>query len=386
MKHYVIYLLALGAFLTGTAEFVVSGTLEIISSDLNVSIAIAGQLITMYSLSYAIGALILVIVTSNFARKKVLIYSLITFLIGNILAFFSFNYALLMLSRVVLAMSGGLFIVVATNYASYLAKPGKRGSAMATVITGFTISLALGVPIGTFIAAYIDWHNIFLIIGGVTLLTIILLSKYLPKLDGETPMPIKEQLLLLKDKRLLSGLFITVFWILGYTFVFAYISPILSSYAGFSIEIISISLLILGIFAFFGSRFGGYAVDKWGSSRTIYLSLAIHSLALFVLTFTISSTIGAFMTIIIWATAAWTTTPAKQYYLTSLKPKSSEIIISFDTAIMNIGMTLGAGLGGLIIEYSSVFNLIWLGGLMVLAALIMAAYSFKLNKDKLILD
>lgn len=382
MKHYVIYLLALGAFLTGTAEFVVSGILEIISSDLDVSISVAGQLITIYSLSYAIGALILVIITSNFARKKVLISSLIIFLIGNIIAFFSFNYVILMLSRVVMAISGGLFIVVATNYASNLAKPGKRGSAMAMVITGFTISLALGVPIGTFIAAHIDWHNIFLILGVITLFNIILLTKYLPKLDGETPMPIKEQLLLLKDKRLLSGLFITVFWILGYTFVFAYISPILSSYADFSIEMISISLLILGVSAFIGSRFGGYAVDRWGFSRTIYLSLVIHSTALFVLTFTIFSTIGTFITIIIWATAAWTTTPAKQYYLTSLKPQSSEIIISFDTTIMNIGMTLGAGLGGLVIEYSSVFNLIWLGGLMVLAALIMSVYSFKLNKDK----
>ncbi|MGE7090980.1 MFS transporter [Lysinibacillus sp. NPDC048646] len=382
MNHFAIYLLALGAFVTGTAEFVVSGILEIISSDLDISVSVAGQLITIYSLFYAIGALILVMITSKFDRKKVLFYSMVIFLTGNIMAYISHNYTILMFSRVVLALSGGLYIVVATNYAAHLAQPGKRGSAMATVITGFTVSLAFGVPIGTFTAAYIDWRNIFLIIGVVTCINILLLQKFIPKLDGNKPMPIKQQLILIKDKRLLIGLFITAFWILGYTLVFAYISPILSLYAGFSIEMISMTLLILGVSAFIGSRFGGYAVDKWGSYRTITISLVIHTIVLMVLTFTIHSTIGTLITIMIWAVAAWTTTPANQFYLTSLKPQSSEIILSFNTAIMNIGMTLGAGLGGLVIEYTDIIYLIWLGGLMVFIALGIACYFFILGKKQ----
>ena len=174
-NQFTIILLALGAFVTGTGEFVVSGILELITFDLGVSISTAGQLITIYSLSYAIGALVLVMLTSKFDRKKVLLYSIFTVILGNLLAFFSYNFIVLMLARVIQAMSGGLFIVVATNYAAQIADPERKGSAMATVLTGFTVSLVLGVPIGTFLAGYVDWRYVFLIIafGTVLLLSLI---------------------------------------------------------------------------------------------------------------------------------------------------------------------------------------------------------------------
>ncbi|NRG29859.1 MFS transporter, partial [Bacillus circulans] len=185
INQVIIILLSLGAFVMGTAEFVVSGILEIISSDLGISISIAGQLITVYSLSYAMGALVLVVLTAKFERKKILLYSIITFIIGNIVAFFSYDYFLLILSRVIKAISGGLYIVVATNYAAQIAITEKKGSAMATVITGFTVSLVLGVPIGTFLAAYLNWRYIFLIIAVFTVFLLLLLYKLLPSIKGK---------------------------------------------------------------------------------------------------------------------------------------------------------------------------------------------------------
>ncbi|WHY18538.1 MFS transporter [Paenibacillus sp. G2S3] len=380
MNRIAIYLLALGAFVLGTAEFIVSGILEIISGDLDVSISLAGQLVTIYALFYAFGALVLVMLTAKFERKKVLLYSMIFFIAGTIMSFFSVNFSMLMLSRIVQAMSGGLYFVIATNYAARLAEPTKRGGAIATVITGFTVSLVLGVPIGTLIAAFMDWRYIYLIIAAVTLINLILINRYIPKLEGTKSISLKHQLLLIKDKQLISGLLTTVFFFLAYTMVFAYIAPLLSNVAGFSIKKISTALFVLGVFAFIGSRFGGYAVDKWGPVRTIYISLIVHAAALFLLTVTATSTIGVLLTFMIWGTAAWTTTPANQFYLISIKPQSSEIVLSFNTALMNIGMTLGAALGGVVIEYTSIQNLGWIGGLIVLLALVIAFYSFALNK------
>jgi len=380
MNRFAIYLLALGAFVIGTAEFVVSGILEIISNDLDVSIALAGQLITVYALSFALGALVLVMLTAKFERKKVLLCSMLIFIAGSIIAFFSYNFIILMISRIVLAMSGGLYFVVATNYAARLAQLEKRGNAIATVITGFTVSLVLGVPIGTIFAVYMDWRYIFLIIAVITLFNLVLLNKFIPKLEGNKPISLKHQLFLIKDKQVISGLLTTVVSMLGYTMVFAYIAPLLSNLADFSIEMISTAILVLGVFAFIGSTVGGYAVDKWGPVRTISISLLIHSAALFVLTVSSASMIGVFLTIMVWGTAAWATTPSNQFYLISLKPQSSEIVLSFNTALMSIGMTLGAGLGGLVIEYTSVLNLGWIGGLIILLALAIAAYSFTLNK------
>ncbi|WP_077602960.1 MFS transporter [Oceanobacillus sojae] len=379
-NQFTIILLALGAFVTGTGEFVVSGILELISSDLDVSISTAGQLITIYSLSYAIGALVLVMLTSKLDRKKVLLYAIFTVILGNLLAFFSYSFIVLMLARVIQAMSGGLFIVVATNYAAQIAAPERKGSAMATVLTGFTISLVLGVPIGTFLAGYVDWHYVFLIIALGTVILLAGLYKLLPAIKGNPSLPFKQQLQIIKDKRVLTGLMTTIFWILGYTMVFAYIAPLLSNTAGFSIRMTSIALFVLGTFAFIGSRFGGYAVDKWGPNRTISLSLCVHIAALFVLASTQYSTIGVFITLAVWGVATWTTTPAKQFYLVSLRPESSETVLSFNTALMNVGMMSGSALGGIIIQYLDIMNLSWIAGLFVVAALIFIRRSLYLNK------
>ncbi|WP_448012030.1 MFS transporter [Bacillus pumilus] len=375
-----IILLAVGSFVTGTSEFVVSGILDMISVDLNISIPAAGQLITIYSLFYAVGALFLVMATSKLNRKKVLLSAIFVFILGNVAAFFSHHFVLLLLSRVIMAMSGGLYIVVATNYAAQIAPPEKKGSAMATVITGFTVSLVLGVPIGTFLSGHVDWHYIFLIIALGTACLLLLLYQLLPRMEGHSHMPLKQQLHLLQDRRVISGLATTVFWILGYTMVFAYISPLLRQTAGFSLEMTSIALLILGIAAFIGSRFGGFAVDQWGPNRTISISIMIQMLALFAIFFTQFSTISILITLAIWGIATWTTTPAKQFYLISLKPQASETVLSFNTAIMNIGMMLGSSMGGVIIQYTNVTNLSWIGGLASFVAFLLVRYSFHRNR------
>jgi len=208
----------------------------------------------------------------------------------------------------------------------------------------------------------------------------IALYKLLPAIKGNQTLPFTQQLQIMKDKRVLTGLMTTIFWILGYTMVFAYIAPLLSHTADFSIEMTSIALFVLGIFAFIGSRFGGYAVDRWGPNRTISLSLCVHIISLFVLAFTQYKTVGLFVTLAFWGVATWTTTPAKQFYLISLKPQSSETVLSFNTALMNVGMMLGSALGGIIIQYTNIRNLSWIGGLFVILALIFIRYSFYLNK------
>ncbi|MDZ5480332.1 MFS transporter [Bacillus thuringiensis] len=382
MNRFIIYILALGAFAMGTTEFVVSGILEVIAEDLGVSISLAGQLVTVYAFSFAIGALFLVMVTAKFERKKVLFYSMLFFIVGGFIAFFSFNFITLMVSRIVLALSGGVYFVVATNYAAQLAPAEKRGSAIATVITGFTISLVLGVPLGTFISSFMDWRYIFLFISITMLITGSLLNKTLPILAGNTALSFNAQLRLLKDKRLIYGLFTTVLGILGYTMVFAYIAPLLSTIVNFSIEQTSMTLFIIGIFAFIGSRFGGFAVDRWGPNRTISISTLIHASCLLLLIITSASTLSMLLVIVIWGTAAWTTTPAQQYYLISLKPQASETVLSFNTAIMNLGMSLGAGLGGIIVGYTSIYHISWIAGVIVLLSFVTASISFSSNTEK----
>ena len=67
---------------------------------------------------------------------------------------------LLMLSRVIMAMSGGLYIVLATNYAAQLAPPekGECDGHGDHWIYSFTSTRCTDWNI---LAGYVDWHAIF---------------------------------------------------------------------------------------------------------------------------------------------------------------------------------------------------------------------------------
>src|SRR5690606_37355860 len=98
-----IYMLAVVSFLVGTSEFIIAGILDMISEDTGVSLAAAGQLITVFSLAYAFGTPILMALTSRVERRKVLIYALAAFTVGNLIAFAAPGFLPLLGSRIILA-------------------------------------------------------------------------------------------------------------------------------------------------------------------------------------------------------------------------------------------------------------------------------------------
>ena len=56
-----VFCLALGAFAIGTEGFVIAGLLPSIATDLSISVSAAGQLVTAYALTYAVGSPILAV-------------------------------------------------------------------------------------------------------------------------------------------------------------------------------------------------------------------------------------------------------------------------------------------------------------------------------------
>src|SRR5882757_199211 len=92
--------LALGAFAIGTESYVVAGVLPTIASDLSVTVAIAGQLITAFALTYALGSPLIAVATGEMERRRLLLLSLVAFGAFNLLAAFAHSYALLFVARI----------------------------------------------------------------------------------------------------------------------------------------------------------------------------------------------------------------------------------------------------------------------------------------------
>ncbi|MGO4695942.1 MFS transporter [Paenibacillus sp. 2TAB26] len=377
-----IYMLAIISFLVGTSEFIIAGILDKVADDIGVSVSAAGQLITVFSLAYAIGTPILMAVTARVERRQLLLYSLGVFAIGNLIAVALPGFEFLIVSRIVLALSTGVFVVTALTVASKLAPVDKQGSAIATLVMGFSTALIVGVPLGRVVASVYDWHLIFGAIGLLGLLAMLLILSSIPKTDGEEPVPLRSQLALLKQPKIVTALTVTFLWIGGYSIVYTYISPFLLSVTKLSEQGVSIGLFAFGIASLIGSKFGGYSTDKWGAPRTLVSGMLFHTIALVLLSLAGQSPVIVFPLLMIWAFTAWSSGPTQQYHLMSLAPEASGIMLSLNSSVLQLGMAAGAGLGGVVVEQVSLTSISWIGATGVILAAATAATSFGFSRAR----
>ncbi|WP_156061260.1 MFS transporter [Bacillus altitudinis] len=367
----VVYLLALAAFLIGTIEYIITGIIQMVADDLQVTTSAAGLLVTSLALSAAIGAPIVIALTINIDRRKILSWMLIIFTLSNIITSVSHSFEMVLMTRVLQGISGGTAIVVAMAVATRLVEREKRGTAIGIILMGLSSSLVLGVPIGTFLSSMIGWKALFAAIGVITLIPLIVVYRRIPSMKEQEPVTLRMQLSILKDKRILLAVAVTLFYVGGYSTLFTYLTPFLQKSANLSITEISGILLLAGICSFLGSSLGGMAADKKGPIFTIFSGIILQIMMLMLLAFVTGNLVVMVAVIMIWMIATWSTSPAQQLYLVTLVPKSPDIALSVNTSFIQFGFALGSGVGGIVLNGTSVLNLSWLSAGTVFLALLM---------------
>ncbi|KRF20058.1 MFS transporter [Paenibacillus sp. Soil787] len=381
MNRLSIYILALGVFLTATFELVVAGILKVIAEDLNISIAAAGQLITAYSLAFAIGTPIVVSLTSRMGRRKVLLGSMFVFILGCLASFGSSEISVLMVSRIILGVSSGVYLVVVFGAVAKLVPAEKLGSAIGTIVLGFSSAMILGVPIGIAITNLWSWQAIFIILGIFSLLITFVIFRLLPEIEGDTPVPFRQQFKVLGSLVIVSGLFLTFFRESGNSILFTYLTPFIQDVLHLKASNVSIIMLVFGIFGAIGSRVGGYGIDKWGAARVIMLSIIVHVAALALLPFLSESLITSLVLIALMVFSMFVTGPAIQTYFIQQAPQSSNLVLSLNTSIIHLGLAVGAGAGGVMANATStVFYHPWMASIVITLGLAAALVSFSMGK------
>ncbi|MGA3600233.1 MFS transporter [Lysinibacillus agricola] len=384
-NNTIIYIMALAVFLIGTVEYIITGIIEMIAVDLGVSTSKIGLLVTVFALAAAIVAPILIALTINVDRKKLLLITLGIFIASNGLMFISPSYETVFLVRIVQGASGGIATVVAMAVATRLVEKERRGRAIGIILMGLSSSLVLGVPIGTFFSEIFGWRVLFILIGLLCIFPFLVVHKKVPVIKEEEPVSLGMQLSILKDSRILIALAITLFYIAGYSTLFTYITPFLHATSSLSIAEISGILFLAGICSFVGSRIGGQLADIKGSKFTICFGLLLQGAMLTLLALSGTNLLFLIVIFMIFMLATWSISPAQQLYLVTLVPRYPDIALSVNTSFIQFGFALGSGLGGLIISSASILYLNWVGLGAVCIALLLAILLFtRMNNVMLI--
>ncbi|WP_348623258.1 MFS transporter [Paenibacillus peoriae] len=365
-----VYILAIVSFLVGTSEYIISGILDQIATTMGITVSAAGQLITVFSLAYAIGTPILMAVTAKWDRRKLLLSSLGLFAVANVLSFILPGFGMFIAARILMALGAGMVVVTALSIAAKIAPAGKQASSIATVTMGFTASLIIGVPLGRMISSAYGWKTVFLGIALTGIIALIVISMTIPRLKGDRPVPLLQQFALLKKPEVALGLGITFFWLGGYSLAYTYISPYLLNVSGVGEDMLSSVLLAFGIASLIGSKIGGYSADKKGIPFTLLGGMVLHGISLLLLPFAAHSLIAVFALLILWSFAAWTTGPTQQYNLVTLVPESSGVMLSLNQSTMQLAMAAGAGIGGVVVGQVSLSSITWFGAAGVVIAIV----------------
>ncbi|MGN7413074.1 MFS transporter [Paenibacillus sp. SAF-068] len=378
MKNkWIIYILALAVFLIGTLEYIITGVIEMIASDLSVSTSEVGLLVTVFALAAAIIAPILIAITINMDRKKLLLATLSVFIASNGLMLVNLSYETLLWVRIIQGASGGMATVVAMAVSTRLVEKEKRGNAIGIILMGLSSSLVLGVPLGTFFSEMFGWRVLFVLIGLLSVLPLLIIYKMVPAIKEEEKITLRMQLSILKNPLILTALLITLLYIGGYSTLFTYITPFLQAKSTLTMTEISGVLFLAGICSFVGSKLGGQLADAKGSKFTICLGLLLQGATLLLFALEGVNLMMLILVLMIFMLATWSISPAQQLFLVTLAPRNPDIALSVNTSFIQFGFALGSGIGGIVISRTSVMYLNWLGFGAVGIALLLAIMLFK---------
>jgi predicted MFS family arabinose efflux permease len=165
--------LSLGAFAIGTEGFMIAGLLPALARDLDVGLPAAGNLVTAFSLAYAIGAPVMAVLTAGLERRRLLAVAMGGFTVANLLAALAPDFAGLLAARLLLALSAASFMSAASGYAAELGGPERHGRALSMVTSGLTLAIVAGVPLGVLVGEGFGWRATFLGVAGLAALSLL---------------------------------------------------------------------------------------------------------------------------------------------------------------------------------------------------------------------
>ncbi|MCW0182589.1 MAG: MFS transporter [Zavarzinia sp.] len=382
-----LYALTIAAYAIGTTEFVIVGLLPTVAADLGITLPLAGLIVSVYALGVTFGAPVLTALSGRIERKPLLLGLMALFIAGNVLAALSPGYGMLLVARVLSAFAHGVFFSVGATIAADLVPANRRASAIALMFMGLTVAIVTGVPLGTFIGQSLGWRATFWAVAGLGLVAMTGIAVLLPRgIAKAPPASLLDQLRVLGSGRLLLVFGMTA---LGYggTFVaFTYLATILQDITGFAASSVSLILILYGAAIAAGNIAGGRIANHDPVKALIGLFVA-QALVLGLFTLTAPLPVLALLTLTALGFLSFANVPGLQLYVVQLarehRPMAVDTASALNIAAFNLGVALGAWIGGLVVASPLGLGATpWVGGLMVTGALLLTLWSRALDGRK----
>jgi len=352
-----ILLLSVAGFTVLTTEFLIVGLLPPLARDLHVTVSQAGLLVTLFAFTVAATGPLLTALMANIDRKRLFIGVLALFGAANAAAALAPNIGVMALARFVPALALPVFWSLASATAVELAGPARAGRAISMVAFGIVAATVFGIPIGVLISDAFGWRAAFGVLAAVAFAKALLLWAFFPRPPRHAhAIELKTQLQILRNPRVVGHVLLSLLVFTGMFTAYTYLADMLERLAGFNGQWVGWSMMAFGGIGLVGNWAGGRLADRSALGATLLFS-ALMAAGLAVLAPVMRSPGLLAVPLGIWGIAQAALFIVCHVRVMKSAPEAPAFAASLNISGANIGIGLGAIVGGHVIDQHGLASL-----------------------------
>jgi predicted MFS family arabinose efflux permease len=357
MKTYsdrssLIYLIALGAFSLGMASYVTAGLIPMIEASFSVSVAVAAQLVTAFTLAYGLGSPVFVALLPANRQRGGLLLALGLFVLANAASALAESFTALMAWRAVAGIGAGVYLAMGIGASAAISSPENRGKAIAIIMGGMASGVVLGVPLGLLIAEKMGWQAALWLVTILGFAALVGLLLKLPVLPAAAESSLGQKLAILADGHVATILLVSLLAAIASLGMYTFIAPLLADPEYGGVRSVTPFLWVWGIGGLLGSFLIGPLVDRVkGPPLTLAIMLILAG-SLFSLPITAAiNTWLVMLPIVLWGAVGWALQVPQNNELILARQVQGDgnLAIALNESALYLGSAIGAAAGGLML-------------------------------------
>ncbi|WP_376780135.1 MFS transporter [Stutzerimonas nitrititolerans] len=334
------------------ASYVTAGLIPMIETSFSVSVAVAAQLVTAFTLAYGLGSPVFVALTPPDRQRAGLLVALALFVVANAASALATSFDGLMIWRAVAGIGAGVYLAMGIGASAALSTAERRGKSIAIIMGGMASGVVLGVPLSLMIADQTGWQAALWLVTLLGLLALVGLAVMLPALPAAPASSLRQKLAILADGHVVTILLVSLLAAIASLGMYTFIAPLLTDPDHGAVRSVTPYLWIWGIGGVLGSFLIGPVVDRVRGPVLVLAIMLILAASLFVLPF--AAALGAWLVVLpiaLWGAVGWALQVPQNNELILARQAQGDgnLAIALNESALYLGSAIGAAAGGFVL-------------------------------------
>ena len=349
-QYWRVVIMACAAFIFNTTEFVPVALLTDIGQSFDMQSSDVGLMMTVYAWTVMIMSLPAMLATGDMERKGLLLKLFVIFIIGHIISVIAWNYWILLIARMCIAVAHSLFWAITASLVMRVAPKNKKTQAIGMLAIGTSLATILGLPLGRLVGQLVGWRITFAIIAALALVVMVFIMRLLPNLPSKNAGSLSS-LPILAKRPLLIGLYATTVIIVSAHFTaYTYIEPFMVQIGELDPNLATIILLVFGLSGITASVIFN-RLYRFGPTQFISTAMILLAVSLAFMLVSATYTATMFTLAFIWGIGISCIGLALQMRVLQLAPDATDVASAIYSGIFNAGIGAGALFGNQIAHH-----------------------------------